>query len=221
MPQPAKGGLPRSSEPGPFPGSFEAYLDTLRGCRRCPQVAGRPVAQPVIMGRVYLRGQAPGPSEEREGRAFCGRAGGTLFRWFASIGVDEARFRERVFMGALIRCFPGRNDGPGKQGDRRPVGPEIANCLDHFGAELRLLRPELVLLVGQMAIQQLLPGAKLDDTVGKTFPLEHAGHHFTALPLPHPSGLSRWIQKEPGKGLLKQALELLREQAAWRETFGG
>jgi uracil-DNA glycosylase len=199
--------------------AFQAHLDRLLACRRCPLVAGRPVAEPVTMGRVYLRGQAPGPTEDREGRAFCGRAGGTLFRWFASLGVDEARFRERVFMGALIRCFPGRNEGPGKQGDRRPSGSEIANCCDHFGAELRLLRPELVLLVGQMAIQQLLPGAKLDDTVGKAFPLEHGGHHFTALPLPHPSGLSRWIQKEPGQGLLKRALELLQEQTAWRETF--
>jgi uracil-DNA glycosylase len=196
---------------------FARHLERLRDCRRCPRVEGHPVAQPVTMGRVYLRGQAPGPNEEREGRGFCGRAGATLWRWFASIGVDEARFRERVYMGALIRCFPGRN--PGRDGDRRPASSEIANCLDHFGTELRLLRPELVILVGQMAIDQLLPGTRLEDTVGRTFELEHAGHRFTALPLPHPSGLSRWTQKEPGKGLLQKALKLLAEQSAWRATL--
>lgn len=197
---------------------FEEHLERLRACRRCPSVAGRPLAQPVTRGRIYLRGQAPGPTEEREGMGFCGPAGKTLFRWFASIGVDEAAFRERVFMGALIRCFPGRN--PDGNGDRRPARAEIEACADHFAAELQLLRPELVLLVGQMAIAQLLPGKTLDEAVGRTFALEYAGHRFTALPLPHPSGLSRWIQKEPGKGLLRKALTLLSRQEAWQETFG-
>lgn len=200
-----------------LPPDFDSHLEALRGCRRCPAVAGHPLARPVTQGRVYLRGQAPGPTEEREGMGFCGPAGKTLFRWFGTIGVNEAEFRERVFMGALIRCFPGKNDG--KDGDRRPARAEIEACADHFAAELHLLRPELVLLVGQMAIAQLLPGKTLDEVVGKTFPLEYAGHAFTALPLPHPSGLSRWIQKEPGKGFLKQALTLLSEQQAWRETF--
>jgi uracil-DNA glycosylase len=199
------------------PAGFLAHLERLRACRRCPRVQGRPVAQPVTQRRVYLRGQAPGPREEREGRAFCGPAGKTLFRWLASIGVDESTFRERVFMGAVIRCFPGKN--PGRGGDRRPSPGEIARCADHFGAELALLRPELVILVGQMAIQQLLPGKRLEEVVGRSFPVTHAGHAFTALPLPHPSGLSRWIQQEPGKTLLRRALRLLRRHPAWRATF--
>jgi uracil-DNA glycosylase len=200
---------------------FAWHLERLRACRRCPAVAGRPLAQPVTQGRIYLRGQAPGPTEEREGMGFCGPAGRTLFRWFASIGAAEPVVRERVFMGALIRCFPGRNadSGKGRGGDRRPSRAEIEACSDHFATELRLLRPELVLLVGQMAIAQLLPGRTLEDVVGRAFTLEHAGHRFTALPLPHPSGLSRWIQKEPGQGLLRRALRLLGEQPAWRETF--
>ncbi len=122
-------------------------------------------------------------------------------------------------MGALIRCFPGKNEG--RQGDRRPSRDEIGNCLAHFDRELELLRPELVLLVGGMAIDQLLPRRKLDEVVGRTFDLERNGQAFTALPLPHPSGLSRWLQGEPGKSLLRQALDLLAEQPAWRETFGG
>jgi len=199
------------------PATFGRHLERLGACRRCPAVAGRPVARLVTRSAVYLRGQAPGPTEEREGMGFCGPAGKTLFRWFASIGVDEARFRERVFMGALIRCFPGKNDG--RDGDRRPSRTEIDACADHFAEELRQLRPRLVLLVGQMAIAQLLPGQTLDAVVGGAFPLEYAGHAFTALPLPHPSGLSRWIQKEPGRGLLQRALALLSEQPAWRETF--
>ena len=198
---------------------FLEHLGTLRACRLCAGVIAPPIAQPVTAGRVYLRGQAPGPREVQEGRAFCGPAGRTLFRWFASIGVEEQVFRERVFMGALIRCFPGKNEGG--QGDRRPSRDEIGNCRAHFDRELELLRPDLVLLVGGMAIDQLLPRRKLDEVVGRTFDLERNGQAFTALPLPHPSGLSRWLQGEPGKSLLRQALDLLAEQPAWRETFGG
>ena len=212
-----RGPKPPNLFPAAVPPRFAAHLNRLAACRRCPVEQGRPIAQPVTHGRIYLRGQAPGPTEEREGRGFCGPAGRTLFRWLASIGVDEPTFRERVFMGALIRCFPGKNDG--HDGDRRPSPAEVAECAGHFAAELRLLRPELVLLVGQMAIQQLLPGQKLDAVVGRTFPLAYGGHSFTALPLPHPSGLSRWIQKDPGKGLLQQALHVLQAHPAWRETF--
>jgi uracil-DNA glycosylase len=167
---------------------------------------------------IYLMGQAPGPREREVGRPFAWTAGTTLFRWFASIGADEARFRERVYMAAVIRCFPGKLAG--KTGDRKPAPAEVENCRPHAGAELTLLRPRLVLAVGRLAIEQFVPCPRLEDVVGQVFPLERGAHAFDLIPLPHPSGLSRWPKVEPGKSLLPLALERVGAHPAWRDTFG-
>lgn len=205
-------------EPMCKPGDpFSRHVARLRACRACAGVCGPPVVGAVAGARVFLMGQAPGPREQQQGRPFVWTAGTTLFRWFATIGVDEEAFRERVYMGAVIRCFPGKMaDG---RGDRRPSPAEIAACRPHFEAEVALLRPQLVLAVGKMAIEALLPGGKLDQLVGRAFPASRGGHGFTCVPLPHPSGLNRWIQSDSGKALTRQALGLIAVHPAWRETF--
>ncbi len=196
---------------------FAAYVDTLRACRLCPGVVPPPVVGAVPQARVVLIGQAPGPREREQGRPFAYTAGTTLFRWFAALGVDEESFRARVHMGAAIRCFPGKL--PNRTGDRRPAREEIETCSRHWRAELRLLRPALVLLVGRLAIDLLVRHARLDEVVGRQFAIEREGQRFDAVPLPHPSGLSRWVQSERGRRLLGQALGRLAAHPAWRETF--
>lgn len=197
--------------------AWERHLTELHGCRRCPGVLGPPVVGAVPGAAVYLMGQAPGPTEQREGRPFAAQAGRTLFRWFGSLGVSEERFRAGVYMGAAIRCFPGK--APGKQGDRKPSTGEVRACAPHFETEFALLRPRLVIPVGRLAIERLVPCRRLDEVVGRAFALERAGHPFTCIPLPHPSGLSRWIQGEPGRSLLAEGLRLIGAHPAWQATF--
>lgn len=197
--------------------AFKRHVRQLLACRACAEVFGPPVVGAVPAARVFLMGQAPGPKERQCGRPFVWTAGTTLFRWIASVGVEEETFRERAYMAAVIRCFPGKMAN-GK-GDRRPSKTEIAACLLHFEAELALLQPELVLAVGKMAIEALLPGGKLDDLVGRAFPVSRNGHQFTCLPLPHPSGLNRWIQTSHGKALIRKAMEIAARHPAWRATF--
>ena len=195
-----------------------SHVAAVRACRLCPDVMPPPVVVGVPRARIYLVGQAPGTNEREKQRNFCGGSGRTLFRWFASIGVEEQTFRERVYMAAVLRCFPGKNDG--RDGDRRPAPAEIERCRQHMDQELDLLKPELVLLVGKLAIDLFLPRTKLVDVVGRTFPFEHNGHGCMGLPLPHPSGLSRWTQKDPGKSLLEEALSLLKKHSTWQSVFG-
>lgn len=199
-------------------GDWKSHLESLRNCRRCPEVFPPPVVGAVTDAAVMLIGQAPGPKEMEVGYPFAWTAGTTLFRWFATIGVDEERFRERVYMGAVIRCFPGKL--PNKQGDRKPSRGEIENCRQHYLDEMRMLRPALVILVGKMAIETFVPHKRLDEVVGRAFPLGVEGHGFSAIPLPHPSGLSRWIQKPEGKALIVEALKLIAAHPAWRASFG-
>ena len=174
-----------------------------------PVVAGEPVLSPVL-----LIGQAPGPHEGALGRPFAWTAGKTMFGWFDGIGLPEDKFRKRVYMAAVCRCFPGKASGGG---DRVPSTEEITNCSKHLVREVSLLKPRLVIPVGKLAIAQLAPEVKqLTEIVGVNRRSTYDGWPFDMIALPHPSGASTWHRTEPGKTLLVRALSLIGQHEAWR-----
>jgi uracil-DNA glycosylase len=180
-------------------------------------VEGTPVSGPVRGARVLLVGQAPGPREQESRRPFAYTAGKRLFEWFASIGVDEALFRERVYIAAVARCFPGRAPAGG---DRPPSKAEIANCAEHLDRELRLLAPELVIAVGGMAAKEVAGSGELATMVGQVRRCERAGVSFDAVVLPHPSGRSTWLNVAENRGKLERAMRAIAGHRAFRVTFG-
>lgn len=187
----------------------------LGACRACPKMIGPVVHGPPLLSPVLLLGQAPGPREGSFGRPFAWTAGRTLFRWFEeSVGIDEQTFRARIYMAAVARCFPGKAKGGG---DRRPDGEEIAACRTWLAREVALLRPELVLAVGTLAIEQVLgEKAPLADVVGRTRRARWHERDVDVIALPHPSGASTWHKLEPGKTLLAKALRLVARHPAMR-----
>ena len=212
----------RSARPEQPKESWEAldrHLAQVRGCRICPTVEPPPVAaRPEVWPRLMLVGQAPGPREVVEQRPFAYTAGSRLFTWFGRFGVSEEEFRRRVWMCAVIRCFPGRAP---QGGDRVPSPQEIANCAPYLEEEIRLIRPATVLAVGQLAIKKFLPEpAPLHERVGQSFPVSRGDVTFDVIPLPHPSGRSTWLNVPENQERLDRALELLRASAGWQATFG-
>ena len=200
---------------------LRALHDELSGCRLCPKMIGPVVHGPPVLSKVILVGQAPGPREGSFGRPFAWTAGKTLFRWFEeSMGIDEAAFRERVYIAAVARCFPGKASGGG---DRKPDSEEIARCRPFLGGEVEILKPDLVLAVGSLAITEVLGkeavGKKLDTLVGRDLRARWLGHEVDVVPLPHPSGASPWHKMEPGKTLLGKALALVKRHPAMREVL--
>jgi len=188
----------------------------LKRCKRCPKmkrpvVVGNPVISPVM-----LIGQAPGNKEIEVRRPFAWTAGKTLFKWFAQIGMEEQAFRDRVYMAAVCRCFPGKNP---KGGDRVPSPEEIANCHTWIEEELNLLKPALIIPVGKLAISQFIPVTKLDEIIGKKHVIQIQDHKTDLIPLPHPSGASVWHRVEPGKTLLNKALQHLQRHPAWQQIL--
>src|SRR4029079_4127816 len=98
---------------------------------------------------------------------------------------------------------------------------EIARCSRHLHAEVRLLRPRLVIPVGKLAIEQvdLSPRPETDKLAGSVGTVrrgQRAGHDFDVIALPHPSGASTWHRVEPGKTLLARALRQLARHEAWQ-----
>ena len=177
-----------------------------------PVVSGGAIVSPVM-----LIGQAPGVREGPAGKPFAWTAGKTMFGWFEQIGLTEEQFRERVYMAAVCRCFPGKAKGGG---DRVPSSDEIERCARHLAAEARVLRPQLVIPVGKLAIEQLLPDAEqLVDVVGTMQRASLGSVSFDVIPLPHPSGASTWHRTEPGKTLLARALAKIAGHAAWQSVL--
>jgi uracil-DNA glycosylase len=188
----------------------------VRRCTLCPAMTGPPVVGNPVPSPVMLLGQAPGPREIVEGRPFAWTAGKTLFRWFASIGLDEDAFRARIYMAAVCRCFPGKNPNGG---DRVPAPDEVANCARWLHGELELLEPRLILPTGKLAIAQLMPVRRLDEVVGSCHSVIARGRQVDVIPLPHPSGASTWHKMEPGRSRLARALEAIRGHPAWQHVL--
>jgi uracil-DNA glycosylase len=149
---------------------------------------------------MLLIGQAPGPVTDRLGYHFAGPAGRFLEQWLDRAGFPPGYFREHVYLSSLTRCFPGKS--PSGNGDRAPSRAEMALCRSFLDRELEALQPRLVLLVGKMAIDTCLGKQPLTATVGQVF--ERAGR--LVLPLPHASGVSRWLNTPDNRALLDQAL---------------
>ena len=200
------------TEPSPPPRTPEALYAHQAACSACTVCADQgiiPEANPTFSGewgaRFLLVGQAPGQVERESRRPFSGRAGKELDRWMIRAGFASAEeFRRATYLAALMRCFPGRNLRG--SGDLRPPPAGVANCRHWLEAELYLLRPAVVIAVGQLAIARFLGSGSLEDRVGRRF-----GTQPVVVPLPHPSGQSRWLNDCANRERLAQALAVISE----------
>ena len=198
---------------------LKALHRELDACRACPNVVGPVVHGPAVRSRIFLVGQAPGPHEGEIGRPFAWTAGKTLFAWFQSaMGIDEETFRRKIYMAAVLRCFPGKSKGGG---DRRPAPDEIERCRAFLSREVALLKPELILPVGALAIEQVLGHAgPLSEVIGVERRIRYHSVEADVICLPHPSGASPWHKLEPGRTLLKKSLALIAAHPTVRRAFG-
>ena len=194
--------------------NLDKHLIKLKACHRCPKMHKPVVVGEAALSKVILVGQAPGVKEPVLQRPFAWTAGKTLFRWFREgVGIEEQAFREWVYMAAVCRCYPGKNP---KGGDRVPDPEEIENCAGWLKDELQILKPELVIPVGKLAIQQFMSVGKLTEVIGETFKMTMWGVPFDLLPLPHPSGASTWHRMEPGKALTQKALKKIKQHPSFK-----
>jgi uracil-DNA glycosylase len=176
-----------------------------RGCRACAEAGypleSLPVVQPFEGQRAYMFGQAPGAVEGEQRRPWRGRAGRTLRRWL-ELGEDE--FYATFYCASVTRCYPGK--APSGRGDRTPTPPEQELCAFWREQELKLIRPHLIVPVGGLAARRLLGLRRVTECVGDRF--EHEG--AVAIPLPHPSGASGWLNDPANRMRVAGAAALIR-----------
>ncbi|MBI4493981.1 MAG: uracil-DNA glycosylase [Chloroflexi bacterium] len=191
----------------PHPG-LDVLHARILACRACHEAGYLERANPISRGgrigdRVMIVGQAPGPVTDRKGYHFAGPAGKGIETLLGRAGFPPGFFRQRCYLTSLTRCFPGK--APGGHGDRRPSPPELRLCRPFLDEELALLDPPLVLLIGQMAIAAFLGKHRLEEVVGNVF--ERDARFY--VPLPHFSGVSRWLNDPAHRALVDRAIERL------------
>lgn len=190
-------------------------------CRACEQAGYLACARPLARrrgpagARVMVIGQAPGRLTIERDIMFGGPSGDALERWLRLAGFAPGALRREVYLSALTRCDPGRS--PKGRGDRKPSPAEVALCRPWLERELEQVRPEVILLVGGMAIEAFIGRVKLEDAVGTM--VERDG--VTLIPLPHPSGVSRWLNDPEHQRMLEHGLgHLARLRADWEARDG-
>ncbi len=201
----------------------QAHLDalhaTVRGCRKCAEagyfVGGMPIFGGPITAQVVVVGQAPGHVEEGQLRQPFGlrrgRRRSVLWHWLERAGWLEADFRARHYFSAITKCYPGKSSSG--QGDRVPTAIERELCRPWLEQELALLRPQIIIPLGRIAIERFLPqvkGRPLEQIIGQVFQDDHRW----VVPLPHPSGVSRWLNVPENKSRVEAALAQLKRLRA-------
>ena len=178
-----------------------------RVCRACAeagyQLESLPVVLPYVGQRAYMLGQAPGVQEGEERRPWRGRAGRTLRRW---LELDEDAFYSTFYCASITRCYPGR--AASGRGDRTPTPREQELCAFWRDWEFELLRPQVVVTVGGLAAQRLLGVKSVTECVGMRY--ERDG--FVAIPLPHPSGASSWLNDPANRARVTDAVGVIRTE---------
>jgi len=190
---------------------------SILNCQACASSGHIEIARPVFRGVAerswMIVGQAPA-ALGHERPAYAGTAGVKLRSWLTAAGLDgDDPLEDNFYLTSVTKCFPG--PGVGGKGDRMPSRAEVLLCAPHLEREIQLVRPEVVLTLGKLAANVLVGPGSLADLVGSVRRSSYAGHSFTAIPFPHPSGVSRWLNGEPGRSCLERAIEQL---AAVREA---
>lgn len=183
----------------------------MRACRLCLEQGHAITPGAIFRGdidaEIMIIGQAPGVTEVEAGRPFNAGSGTRLFQWLERAGFEERAFRDTQYMTAVTKCFPGKAKNGG--GDRVPSREEQALCRPYLDEELRLVDPKVVIPVGRLAINLFFPASRpLSKIIGAGQLIDGR----VVIPLPHPSGASRWHQIEANRALIDHAIGRIRAE---------
>ena len=178
-----------------------AWLERCRHCSNCGLASTR---QHVVMSRgnpqarVMVIGEAPGASEDEQGRPFVGRSGQLLDQLLLMAGLDPAA---DVFISNVVKCRPPNN--------RKPSALELKACRPWIDDQIARVDPAVVILVGATAVAAMVNSKQpMRGLRGEWI------HHNDRLWMPifHPSYLLRNPSREPGKPVSLTVADLRQVQ---------
>lgn len=159
--------------------TWEELEKSIINCTKCKLCTGR---TNIVFGTgnknadVMLIGEGPGADEDRQGEPFVGKAGKLMDQAFKGIGIK----REEVYIANIVKCRPPQN--------RNPEQDEIDSCIDYLRAQVMLVKPEIIVLLGSVALKAIL-GKEYSITTSRGKWVEKKGIRY--MPTFHPAALLR------------------------------
>ena len=118
----------------------------------------------------------PGADEDALGIPFVGKAGKLMDKAFKGIGIN----RDEVYIANVVKCRPPNN--------RNPEEDEEANCKEYLESQIKLVNPQVIVLLGSVALKNILgKDYGITNSRGKWFNLDG----IDVLPTFHPAALLR------------------------------
>ncbi len=179
-------------------------------CKKCPLCKTRTnivFSDGVPNEKLMLIGEAPGFYEDKQGKPFVGKAGQLLDKIFASVGLSRA---DNVYICNTLKCRPPNN--------RNPLPEEKEACWEYLEAQIRTIKPKLILLCGNVAVQSILGNiGGITRIRGKWFNADSAiveVYGAKMMPIFHPSYLLRNDSREKGspKWLMWQDIQAIKQE---------
>jgi len=130
--------------------ALSAVTEEVAACTACALCRGRTHTVPgegnPDADLVFI-GEGPGHDEDISGRPFVGRAGQLLTKMIAAMGLS----RRDVFIANVVKCRP--------PGNRTPMADEVAACWDYLCRQLQIIRPKVIVTLGNPSTKKLLDTA--------------------------------------------------------------
>ncbi len=182
---------------------FEELKGMCASCRKCP--LGQSKKNSVFergsrSAKLMFVGEAPGGQEDETGIPFVGAAGQLLDKYLRAAGID----REEVYICNILKCRPPQN--------RDPLPEEQDACMDYLRAQVRLVKPKIIVCLGRISAMRLIdPAFRITRDHG----VFHKKGNFLITAVYHPSALLRDPSKK--EDMLRDMLKIAEEYRKIKE----
>ena len=159
--------------------NWENLEKSIIGCKKCKLCTGR---NNIVFGvgnknaDIMFIGEGPGADEDRLGEPFVGKAGKLMNQAFNGIGIN----RNKVYIANIVKCRPPQN--------RTPEQDEAKACMDYLRNQVILVRPKIIVLLGNTALKNIL-GDEYSITTSRGTWAQKKGIFY--MPTWHPAALLR------------------------------
>ena len=181
--------------------SLEEVYQSLEGCERCKLCKGR---TNIVRGEgstkpeIMFVGEAPGAKEDETGRPFIGRSGQLLTKMIEAMGVK----REDVFIANVVKCRPPEN--------RAPKPDEVEQCRPFLEAQIKMLKPKMVVALGKTATANLL---QTKEAIGELRGKIHSYQGTKLIVTFHPAYL---LRNPPAEKDCWEDLQRAMKELGWK-----
>lgn len=157
---------------------LDYITNLIKDCKKCPlfKTATNPVpGHGNSNSKIVIIGEAPGQQEDLQGLPFVGNSGKLLDKLLISINLN----RSDVFICNILKHRPPEN--------RDPLPDEIKVCIPFLKAQLKIIKPEIIITLGRFAMNFFFPTDSISRMHGQIKKINWQGIPLVIAPVYHPS----------------------------------